>query len=302
MPPGPLRVYTDGSKQKSKVGAGFAILKGEQFQTYDLTYLGTQTTVFQAEVFAIGDAANFLLEKRRISPQEYPTIPTIILSDSQAAIRALDSPDITSKVVLEATSNLDGLAQETSVEIRWIKAHVGHVGNELADRAAKAATELEMAGPGPFLPVPIIQRKKDIYHAMEKEWLDRWNARSDCRQSKMHWAAPDRYASVALLHLTREEIGATIQILSGHNFFNYHREKLGKVESSLCRLCGADTDETESSDHLLRECPRLNETRFEALGQFQIPETNVTKLSLKDVAQLSLRVCELLNDSALHQN
>ena len=63
VPPGPLRVYTDGSKQKSKVGAGFAILKGEQFQTYDLTYLGTQTTVFQAEVFAIGNAAKFLLEK-----------------------------------------------------------------------------------------------------------------------------------------------------------------------------------------------------------------------------------------------
>ena len=57
-----------------------------------------------------------------------------IFSDSQAAVAALDSSEITSQAVKDAKTALNKLASITNHTVLvWIKAHVGHVGNEAAD-------------------------------------------------------------------------------------------------------------------------------------------------------------------------
>ena len=43
------------------------------------------------------------------------------------------------------------LSEWCPVSIRWIKAHVGHAGNELADAKAKAGARLEICGPEPIM-------------------------------------------------------------------------------------------------------------------------------------------------------
>ena len=61
-----------------------------------------------------------------------------ILSDSQAAIKALNKPRITSQSVLTALEFMETLALEAKhLTLAWIKAHVGTEGNEQADQAAK---------------------------------------------------------------------------------------------------------------------------------------------------------------------
>ena len=61
-----------------------------------------------------------------------------ILSDSQAAIKALNKPRITSQAVLTALEYMETLAlQVKHLTLAWIKAHVGTEGNEQADQAAK---------------------------------------------------------------------------------------------------------------------------------------------------------------------
>ena len=61
-----------------------------------------------------------------------------ILSDSQAAIKALNNPRITSKSVLTTLEYMETLALEAKhLTLSWIKAHVDTEGNEQADQAAK---------------------------------------------------------------------------------------------------------------------------------------------------------------------
>ena len=61
-----------------------------------------------------------------------------ILSDSQAAIKALSNSEITSKCVLNALESMENLASRVRrLELVWVKAHVNIEGNEEADMAAK---------------------------------------------------------------------------------------------------------------------------------------------------------------------
>ena len=61
-----------------------------------------------------------------------------IFVDSQAAIKALDSVEMSSKLVLDTKTELNILSKKGSITLVWTKAHhVGIEGNEEADKLAK---------------------------------------------------------------------------------------------------------------------------------------------------------------------
>jgi hypothetical protein len=87
---GGLVWYTDGSETNKGTGAGVytpGLRRGHSFS------LGLHTTVFQAEIYAIKACIMENIEKG------YTGRNICILSDSQAAIKALDSFQINSKLV-----------------------------------------------------------------------------------------------------------------------------------------------------------------------------------------------------------
>ena len=121
---------------EGRVGAGFVVFhNGNRIYTYSAR-LSDTATVFQAEEHTMYAAADYLIAMTLEIGVRYVKI----LSDSQAAITAIVSPQIKSKKVLDAVDSLESLSTRTKkVTLAWIKAHVGIEGNEEADKAAKKA-------------------------------------------------------------------------------------------------------------------------------------------------------------------
>ena len=97
-------VYTDGSKTKSGTGSGYVIYKFNEIIHEDYQPLIETTTIFQAELIAIGDAVKYITKKRSLKPKYVKKF-----SDSRAALQALDSYDITSSTTLNTIQNFGSL-------------------------------------------------------------------------------------------------------------------------------------------------------------------------------------------------
>ena len=94
-----------------------------------------QCTVFQAEVYAVGKSATFLNEKKVLGKN------ILINCDSQSAINAINSTVIKTHTIEQTTRELNDLGRANKVLLRWIPAHKGHDGNEVADRLANKNCE-----------------------------------------------------------------------------------------------------------------------------------------------------------------
>ena len=68
------------------------------------------------------------------------------------------------------------------LEISWIKAHVGHQGNERADQLAREAVELTPTVHGIMLPYSHF--KTQVCSVTYKLWADEWSRQQTCRLSK----------------------------------------------------------------------------------------------------------------------
>ena len=100
--------------------------------------MGTNKEVFDAEVFAILQAAR-LLRDRDEESQAYT-----IFSDSQAAVARIQHDgcgpaQALARTVIDMTYELR--QRGTNVTVRWTPAHRGVEGNEHADMLAKRAAE-----------------------------------------------------------------------------------------------------------------------------------------------------------------
>ena len=121
---------TDGSKTDYGVGAGFVIYHKKKQIHAESIHMPNTSTVFQAEIEAISHACQYALA----IPQELDIKYIKILSDSQAAIKAMNKPRITSQSVLTALEYMETLTLKVKhLTLAWIKAHVGTEGNEQAD-------------------------------------------------------------------------------------------------------------------------------------------------------------------------
>jgi ribonuclease HI len=96
------------------------------------------TTVFQTEAYAIYACTVENLDRNYRNRNIY------ILSDSQAAIQALDDYQINSKLVWDDHQSLVQLAKHT-----WALSHEGTVSNEAADQLAKLGSKCLFIGPQP---------------------------------------------------------------------------------------------------------------------------------------------------------
>ena len=98
-------------------------------------HIESPSSVFQAEMFGIQEATDFLLSK------ETKNSIITINSDSQAAIKAIDCLNIKSRTTWKTIENLNKLGKNNQVTVRWIPSHSCYPGNERADTLAKQGAD-----------------------------------------------------------------------------------------------------------------------------------------------------------------
>jgi hypothetical protein len=109
-------LYTDGSRQDGKSGYGFVLRDMNVNETIieGSGHLGTHASVFQAEILGIKEGVEALLER---DDWRAPGDLTI-LSDSQAAIHALENSIVASKTVLGCRETLERASQHFNMTIQ----------------------------------------------------------------------------------------------------------------------------------------------------------------------------------------
>jgi len=123
------------------VGAGIAI-KRPGNPTVKLMYrMDTRCSNNQAEAFAILKAVEYIQTTQTNEEDKAVTVH----KDSMTTLDSLISTDIHTFLTEEVRQTVHELeTREWKIRLRWLKAHAGRSGNELADKLAKEASEKQI--------------------------------------------------------------------------------------------------------------------------------------------------------------
>lgn len=258
--------FTDGSKNVNGLGAGIFC---ENPRKEIFVSLGRFSTVFQAEIFAIELCARECLETG------YSGKKILICSDSQAAIKALVSYRVSSKLVWNCLETLICLGRNNQVLILWIPGHKGFEGNEMADSLAKKGASEKFMGPEPVVAVALNTAKTVNGNWVNERMILRWSETEGLAHSKKFILGTSKTKTNQLLQLNRQQLRIIIGLYTGHCGLKEHLFKVRLVEERSCRFC---TVSLETAEHILCSCEALERKRFIHLGKGRITPMDVWSL------------------------
>ncbi|XP_043660736.1 uncharacterized protein LOC122624991 [Drosophila teissieri] len=225
-----LNIYTDGSKMEEGVGAGIYCTDPDMRLSYKLP---SQCSIFHAEVFAIGKAAELA---QSIDP---PHEAVNLFEDSQAAIRSMQSSAVSSKSVLASKEALDIPSTTTSVRIYWVPSHQGI--DERSEANWKDGPTHEPKADGEELPPPAKFQKS-------------------CAKSGTQYSA----TTCCIFQGKTADCGNSYRSLPSGGT----RSQTGIVsitDNAKCRKCD-EFKAIETLEHLICKCPALTRARINYLG------------------------------------
>ena len=290
-----LSLFSDGSyKGYGKCGSGLSVWKVKsddvrpeqkfQIPIHNSSRHLEENTIFIAEIDGIRASAGYIIENHHKPNFTYNS--ACLYVDSQAAIKAVESPAITSKWVAETAGLLNVAANLLggNLTLRWCKAHVertpGYAGpdgyvdtwdpNDQADRNARRGAEghpetlvdtLDLPGK----PMAVI--RKLVFRAVHNQWKKEY---INWKESKLNiceiahfrefWPEIDASKSNKVMDLigkSRKDFSIYVQLTSGADYLNKYGHKLGEANHDYCDQCG-DQSKPENLVHLL-ECPALRD-------------------------------------------
>ncbi|XP_058807432.1 uncharacterized protein LOC131673441 [Phymastichus coffea] len=248
-----LKIYTDGSKTDAGRSVGSACVCPE-LNLVITESIYKVSSIYTAECIAISRAMDIAIHNKERNVK--------IFSDSLGAILALSNPNNTVKSnhyiyeILQKNDKFSKGNNSTTLTVVWVPAHRGIIGNEMADKASKKATEL--------LPT-VIQIPHTDYRALFKKTavnstnkliknqgltkgVDYFKNYYD--DSNTSWYSNKGYE--------REFITSVCRCRSNHISLNESLFKINVISDPKCE-CGADTQEL---NHIVWQCPLFDDTRI----------------------------------------
>lgn len=269
-----ISIYTDGSKLDEQVGGGF---HSEELGASISFRLPDHCSVFQAEIIAIREGL-LALKENVLTTREIN-----IYSDSQAALKSLQSPKITSKTVKTCIDVLIELSTYFTINLLWVPGHRDIEGNCKADELARLGTTLPILADKRNIPIPLATCKWLIDKHILKSANTAWNQSSTCATTRLTWPEWNMGRTKRLLQLNRKDVRSLIGVLTGHCLIGRHASRLGAPYHDYCRSC-QEVEEEESVEHLLCGCMALCRRRLNTLGQpFLDDIAEISKIKLTKI-------------------
>ena len=261
---GTFTIYPDGSADAGTMdgGSGVIITTGDPALPTVLQTLTKKGAHFTSSYEEEAQALDMILDWIDASCSDADSVG--IFTDSQSLCEALlgfnpDTDQLRSKL----------RSSKYAVTIQWIPGHSNIPGNELADKAAKEATDL----PGPHRPTsyssictaiglctgdkpPEHERTREVYRCLSKEKEKTISSRSD--QSLL------------------------AKIRSGHHIaLMAYKHRIDATTDPMCPLCN---EEEHSLEHWFTRCPATENERRRLFGEDSGKLECLTKFPKESVA------------------
>jgi len=236
-------IYTDGSKKDDTVSAAFTIPKMNINKKLKLC---NNSSIYAAEMTAIKEAISWILENDNRSNTKYA-----IFSDSLSVLTSLKEGTCKSRPNLynELTLLINNLLPN-KITFIWIPSHVDITGNELADKLAKEALDMEETNSTNYLEIDEIKTivKPYITNKWQKQYTNTNKGnhyKSICPEvsTVVKFTDPCRHKEV---QISRLRLGTALT--------NHRLHKIGKHPDGLCCLCQVP----DTIEHLLLQCNKHN--------------------------------------------
>lgn len=246
-----ISVAVDCSSKNNLIGVGASY--GAGLNRHLTIGYSHNLSVYFGELYAIQWAVKTLT---RTMSMGFPHSSHVtILSDSQAALKALKKPARQSGqwLLREITQNVSDLKaqMEHTISLCWVPSHAKVDLNEKADHAAKTATK---EGGIPEIELPLLKTTalKAVIAKLDQEKHQKLAPKVGRFTQSIDHALPGKHTRKLYDKLSREQAATLSQLRTGKNKLNYYLAKAKIVESGICG-CGR---EPESVGHFLLRCPR----------------------------------------------
>jgi len=154
-------------------------------------------------------------------------IDIFIFSDSQAALRALDSYTTNSKTISECRKSLNEMAYHLRINLIWVPGHRNIEGNCIADERARQGTTADMLRDKDTAGMPMATCKLLLRQRLYTLSNNRWNSISTYYNSRLTWPNYNSKRTKTLLQCSREDISTRLNALTGHCLIGIHALRLG---------------------------------------------------------------------------